>query len=544
MNTATAAPERPRLARHGLALLLAVVFGLAAFLLYTRHNDFPEHYHWDESTKVSQAMDGSTPWNFNHPLLLLETGRLFWKVQQASVPHAPAADLQERRLNVAIAGRTASAALAAIGVAALALTGYLAQGFVGLLLTGLIVALCPPLLIYAHYFKEDPALVSGVMVAILGARLLFSAQRAWHQALAAAVLGLGCAMAVSGKYVGGVMLLPALLALGMAPALRPSQIAMRSLVFVVAVLTVTLFINQRAFDNWATLSLSPAAVSGFQREFAHGTSGHIDVTLGLGNARALRVAAGETLPHLWLLGSLGLAWVLVRQRITRWGIVVAGFIATWVVTLSMNTIPFDRYALPITVLVYFSVAQLTAFVVRDGGSRAGGLVLVLALGAVVVIQMPLVARLIHQFLDDSRQQLYAWVAENVPPGSTILAERMTSLVHNGDARRHPDQPAAEAGHRIQMVPRASAYRSATRIAVQGYDYVAVAGPTFERYYIPGVYDPGRADRVPEQRRFYDDLFARGELVWSYHPDPETHASHNPELRVYRISQLRPPAPRP
>jgi hypothetical protein len=41
-----------------------------------------------------------------------------------------------------------------------------------------------------------------------------------------------------------------------------------------------------------------------------------------------------------------------------------------------------------------------------------------------------------------------------------------------------------------------------------------------------------------RQRFYVDLFARGELVWSYSPSPNSHSFTDPEVRLYRISRLK------
>jgi hypothetical protein len=51
----------------------AAIFFVAGVWLYNRHNDFPCFYHPDEPGKARQLITGR--FNFNHPLLLLQTTR-------------------------------------------------------------------------------------------------------------------------------------------------------------------------------------------------------------------------------------------------------------------------------------------------------------------------------------------------------------------------------------------------------------------------------------------------------------------------------------
>ncbi|MGC1884812.1 MAG: hypothetical protein WA709_01690, partial [Stellaceae bacterium] len=177
----TAAPLGP-------ALFLAIL----SLWVFTRNNDFPLDYHPDERGKVLQLIDPTHTRNFNHPLLMLEAA--------AAVRDWLHIDNDERA-NV-IAGRWASAALASIAVLTLAVAGYYAAGYQGLVICGSMAALCPPLNVYAHFFKEDTALVAGLAVAILGATRLIATDQRSKQGFAAALMGVGCAAALSGKYVG------------------------------------------------------------------------------------------------------------------------------------------------------------------------------------------------------------------------------------------------------------------------------------------------------------------------------------------------------
>jgi hypothetical protein len=151
--------------RHRRRLLVVAPFALALLLasaslwMFTRNNDFPLDYHPDEPGKVAQLMHPAQIRNFNHPLLMLEA---------ANVVRIGLGVHNDERA-IAIAGRWTSAALAAIAVFALAIAGYFCAGYQGLLMCGAMAALCPALDVYAHFFKEDTALLAGLAVALAGA---------------------------------------------------------------------------------------------------------------------------------------------------------------------------------------------------------------------------------------------------------------------------------------------------------------------------------------------------------------------------------------
>ena len=153
------------------ALLIALMMACTALWVFTRNNDFPLNSQPEETSKAGQIMSDTQRRNFNHPMLILESANLVR--QWFGVPN-------EMRQMV-IAGRSTSAGLAAIGVFALALAGYWGFGFRGLLFGGTIAALCPPLLVYAHYFKEDAALAGGVALAVLGMAWVVNAKKFWQQ---------------------------------------------------------------------------------------------------------------------------------------------------------------------------------------------------------------------------------------------------------------------------------------------------------------------------------------------------------------------------
>jgi hypothetical protein len=507
---------------------LALVLASVSLWIFTRNNDFPQDYHPDEPGKVAQLVHPAQVRNFNHPLLMLEAanaGRIALGVHN-----------DERA--VLIIGRWTSAALAAIAVLGLALAGYCFGGYQGFLLCGGMVALCPALAVYAHFFKEDTALLAGLGVAVAGASWLLTATGPQMQWLATGVMGIGFAAASSGKYVGGAVALPCLAALVIAPRMEPCCLIRRFVAFAAPAAAVMLIINFRAFQN--LVMLAPAASERVVGEFFHATTGHDGLTLGVPNTFLLRVSVADLLPDAWLF--LAIATVLLaRARSLALSEMVGGvFLLTFALVLSWSAFPFPRYALPVTVLSYFVAGQMMTSALQRLQRPLWFKLVALAgcVSFIVATQGAQLWRLNNQFADDSRQRLREWVASHVGEQATILAEDFTVLEGAGDSRRYPIQSRIPARViRVASVPDLAP--TLEQLKISGVDYVAVAEPKYERYFRPGVHSVSSegADQVAQHQRFYADLFARAELVWSSVPSPPSHDYVNPELRVYRLPDV-------
>jgi len=505
---------------------LAFAASALSLWVFTRNNDFPINYHPDEGGKVNQIVRASQPRNFNQPLLMLEVGNLIRKLSGAG----------DDVRHTLLAGRLTSAMLAAIAVLALALAGGCSNGIWGMAFVGLTAALCPPLLVYAHYFKEDTALVAGVAIAVAGARALVSTKKGRWQFIFAALLGLGCAAAISSKYVGMVVIVPSLLALCIAPTPKWWLVPTRLLCFMVSLSVAVVVINARAFDTVFPPRLSNVAREHMVAEIAHGHTGHDYLALSVPNTYCIGFSLAELTPQVWAFLTIGAVWFALRRRITRSGVVLAGYLATLVAVLSFDAIPFGRYALPLTVLLYAAAAELACSAISEiklpttrNATMAGALLTIL------LFQGWRCANFTLQFHDDSRQELRDWVARNMPAGVKIAEDGNVVLNGHGDTERFPQQPAMQA-QIIDKKLAADAASTVDALAASGVEYVAVADSNYERYLMPGVHGlfPKEND-LARRRRFYEELFARGRLVWSSRPTIPTHSFVNPEIRLYRIT---------
>lgn len=508
---------------------------IVSYHLFTQHNDFPLSYHPDEWSKVDQIASRTQIRNANHPLLMLETANLlreYWGISRRA---------EDRDL--AIVGRCASALLASIGVFCFAMTGFVIYRFVGLLIVGCTAMLCPWLLVFAHYMKEDAALVGGIGVAVLGSALTLAAKRSWTQLLASIALGIGVAAAASGKYVGAAVVLPSLIALCIARVPRWWVVPLRFVLFAAAAVITFVAINVRAFEDPWTLSLRPHAQYAFEDEFEHGTTHHGGIKLITPGLYCLRIAAENWQWHLPVFVGVAVGAFLRKhhsqRRLTRWGFASSAFLLTFIIVLSFNAIPFQRYALPIAVLGYVLAACAVSAAILRLSPRPQVRILFtcLALMTILVVQTPRCFQYNRQFADDSRERLSQWIAENVPAGTRIVADRFASLNRVGDPWRFPDRKR----YRAYVSSQGFACNSGTLsdLARRGVKYVVTAEPDYQRFFAPGVVAAnGNEDFLEYARSFYTTLFERGTLVWSSKPVPPSDAYVDPELRVYDISAFK------
>lgn len=545
-------PLEPRLARWWTELLqtlaatlVALVIGWMAFTGFVQNNDFPSSYHPDEGTKVRQLLDEQGRRNFNHPVLMLEAASEYLTYVQVPPEHR----------ETVIAGRRVSALFAASAVAALGLAGFVAHRWSGLLVTGPLMATLPPLLLYAHYLKEDTALIFGIALTVLGAAGVTCAKWSAARLLWALVLGVGAGCAASGKYVGVAALAPALLAAILAPPpvmkLRqrwkiPLAVLWHLLLpaFVASVsVFIAVWINADAFLNPWTLAIDPDIAEHIGGEYEHGTTAHNGVGLITPNLFCLRVALREVGRHTWVLFGVGLLMLLARPRVSRWGVVVLSFFTTFAVVLAHNAVPFDRYALPVTVLAGF----LTACLVAAGLNRwtkkpwLAAVLALLIVAVPTVLQMRVGLAFNEQFRDDSRHRLRVWMAENLPENVQVVADNYAGLSGPGDDWRFDDPP--RFGRRLRSRWMSADMGDLEQLRRRGVDYVIIAEPTYARFFEKGVNTVEGQDRrrwrrrpeVEDYRTFYQGLFDECEIVWESKPNPPSGSYVDPHITVFRVT---------
>ncbi len=543
-------------------IVVSLILWACCFGLYTQHHDvLPSRFHPDEPGKALQIIENNR--NFNHPQLMLELTQ--WAVALTDTPREQEAVTQ--------VGRLVIAGLAAMAVVALALTGLVLRGWAGFIGVAVVTALCPPWIMYAHYFKEDPALIMGLAVSLLALAWFWRCRCTSALVLA----GIGCGLAASGKYVG-IIALPWVLICSIIPPRQGfwwHRLTRWPIIVSWTILTL-LLINWRAINEWEPF------YHAMSNEAEHGVTAHSGVTGYRPNWYwAVAVWRDLTWPIATLAGwyvlrlvwlTVNSAWRAVRSRraapdeaserrtspVSLGGeLTLALFVPVYFIMMLYSPLPFNRYILPVTVLVYalagLGVADLAIVISGLRPWRRGDaadarpttaphrrmwvqrVALAAALTPVLVVHLPRAANYLSQFPQDSRLRLEAWVLANIPPGSRLVQDYYAGLPRWSYHNPSPAQTnltilptgfmAAEIGDR----DRGRRYRP---------DYIIVADSAYGRYMTPWLQAAPGHDRSFEQyRAFYQRLFHEGELVWDSMAQTHHHPSGtwtNPRLRVYRL----------
>src|SRR5262245_42312633 len=183
--------------RGACAVLITIAAFSALFALYTRGNDFPLYWHPDEYSKVLQIQNRN--FNFNHPQLMLS----------ATIGAKHLLGIGNGVVEIGRVGRAVSAAAAALAVMLLALFTYRRQGVAAGLMAFILLGLSPVIFITAHHFKEDTTLLFGIAAALVAFQQVERVPTMTNSAL----VGVAVSFAACGKYIGILMVVPALVIL-------------------------------------------------------------------------------------------------------------------------------------------------------------------------------------------------------------------------------------------------------------------------------------------------------------------------------------------
>jgi hypothetical protein len=500
-----------------LASTLALTFA-AAVLLYTRHAGMPFYYHSDEPSKVEQVI-GVRPLNFKHPLLLMNATR--------AAAHLVGAD-RERQAAVRV-GRTVSAVLAAGAVTALVAFAWLEGGALAALCMAPVVLLSHGLFTFAHFMKEDTAVVFGFACVLLGATAF--ARR--PSAASAAGLGAACALAISGKYVGAVALLAALPLVAVGGRRRGGPGPARALgAFAAGLAGLLALVNVSVLLDFASFR------AGLAYETNHVATGGGRPFAGLASPTYLHGLLSQATWPVRVLSAGFLVFVLVRWRRRSFGeraLVV--FAVGYFALLQASPIKAIRYLLPVVVAAHalagLALARLAA--AASGVSprrRLAAAALLLAL--VLPFEVRAVAFHLREFAGESRVALYRWVREKVPPESAILQDRYAGLPDPAEGYSTPQQP-----YLPQMIVTrhyAVDYGTLDELRARGIEYVAVCERIYERFFKKDrrFGSPDVRERFERRRTRYSALFEQGQLVFQAGDSLLAGAPVNPVVRVYRI----------
>ena len=481
-----------------------VVWSLALFAatlaLNLRHRDFAWYYHPDEGSKIEQVLEGK--WNFNHPMLLLRASKIALDATGA------ARDPQ----SVVEIGRAVSATFTAVAVVALSLLAFQWRGWLAALAAGGALLLHHQLFELSHYMKEDTALLFGFSLAFL-ALAQFEARPSLGYALA---LGAACALAISGKYLGAVVLLAA------APALLKAPGKLQRAAFFAGLIGVLLVVN------WPLISDFDSFRASLARETQYVVEGQKGSTRSVPHTVYWNVFIDNTTPAIWLLLLLFLA-----ARWNRWGTMTftrwhaAAFPFLFALALSFSPKENDRYFLPatamFTVLAALAVPDVARLFHRKWAAP-------LAAIALVAAQVPSWIRYERAFQTDDSRDLQAWCHEHLPADAVIAKD---SRIWLPDPEKRDGVPMDAIPQKVVAKKFVADLGSLAEQRAKGITHVAVSESDYGRFFRKSLRPKiGEEEDFARRKSFYETLFREGEM--QFERPRGTMLYLHPGIRVYRI----------
>jgi hypothetical protein len=477
-----------------MALWLVFVFFFASFW-FTRGNDYPVFYEEGEENWAAQVL-GDRP-DFREPLLLFCAARglkvLF---------HVPD-ELQA----VVELGRTVSALFAAGSIVCLCLTLYFIQGRVGSILAAFFLMGQHLLFEMSHVMNPETSLLFGMSLTLLGI-VLFEQEPSIRWSL---FLGIGTAVAISAGSIGLLMAIPALLIVlrygGRDLRLR------RRVEFLLGFLLALLVINFSAFVRF------PEIVMRLFNRFSHGMA-----QSSFQSAYYWKALIENTTPFIWaMIGFVPLVVWLRRKEMSCSVKILLLFPPIFFAILLISPDQRERHLLPVVAFLYAiavgAVQAARTFVpIEDESARSGFSIAATILSFVALFSEAIVGIPYYRgFVSDDRNDMLKWMAGNLQPGTTVLADSAVFLPQLMNWTKET--------YRFEVLSNRPDRNEAQRAWADGADYAIVSGP----HDLSNVSDGG--DPVE------NDFAVRGTLVWE-RPSDRVLPLH-PGLRVYRVVKSAP-----
>ena len=480
----------------------------------------PHLYHPDENVyvEIAQRMFKTGDWNphfFNYPSLFLYLNALayypYYTVQWLAGVLGSPADIPGPQMLVMGVGQTPDAGTfllgrfltVAFGIGAAMLT-YVAgkrllDNAMPALLAACLLAVSSTAVINSRFITPDTFLLFFVILAFLGATLVYKGGTWRHYALA----GVGIGLAASTKYNGALIVL-ALVAAHFLRAGMPGWKDKR--------LYGSLALASGAFFAASPFALldSPAFLADMRSESEHYLSGHLGMD-------------GNTLYWYWLYlwSTEGIIVVLAALEAIR-GLIVRSrplillsvFPLAYFIFINGFTVRNDRTLLPVLPFAFLLGASLLVQCWRWASKRTGpvrpaGMAAVVAVAAVSLL-FPATQMVINSNLRQegvrSREEASAWVSANINVGARVALE--------------PYSPYAGPGRYAVQAFGALIDRDADWYKAQGFDYLIFSSGRYERYF-------HEADRYPDEVSRYNSLFDAFSLVKEF-PDERY------EIRIYSV----------
>jgi hypothetical protein len=435
----------------------------------------------------------------------------------------------------------------AAGVVALSLLAYLWRGWPAGLATGAALALHHQIYELSHYMKEDSALLMGVAFTFLAA----VAYAQVPSNLRALILGVSAGLAISGKYLGVVVLAVAIPAVWLhSEAQRQRRLAffVAGLVALILLVNLPLFLHPEVFRQ------------SFRHEMVRVIEGQDDATHRVPHTLYWNIFVDDSSPLIWLL--------LLTFLIVRWGRrggllmvqrLIVLFPFAYALLLSFSPKVNDRYFLPATAIFVLiaCLGTMDAPRVVQAIWKVFGLphperalagrwrrsAIAVAILALVIMEFtgwsagkPGWFTYDQAFQRDDKAELITWMKANLPKEAKVAADLGAGLV---DQNPRKDKPGALLEAQLQNLPQkllvskyAADIGTIDQLRAQGVSYVVVSENSYGRYFRTGVQvKEEKGGKFANDRAFYEALFREEPL---FERERRTVIYLHPGIRVYRI----------
>ena len=495
----------------GITALMVVVFLIGLFW-FTRGNGFPSFYHPEEEIRATQILKGD--WDLHRPLLSAITTKL-WK----AVLHVPD-DLQA----IVQLGRTVSAFFAVGSIICLALAVYLLGNTAAAGLLSFLLLCQHQFFDLAHTMSENSSLMFGASLTLL-AIVLLEQKTTVPRAL---FLGVSVAIAVSAKYIGALLVIPALIAVLRSGdrEFRVNRVMEFALGLLFAILVVNFYAVTElplvALDVLQDLGAAFASTPNGFKNLVHGT-----YWLALWH---------NTTPAIWVMLGISL-WVLwIRRRHLKMSEVLLVLIPLVYFLLLLFTPSGDLRFLPVIgfsyALAVAGVAWMTEIISNAGEEVRGWLLLALLAMCLAACFFEFLRGYPYYaaFNWDERLEMLTWMDGNLRPGCKVIADPSVllprllaqtkqkyrfDLLMDGFPKVKGDQPRLE------------------QLLAAGADYVVVSASDYKSLlWSPVSVAMVNDESINAAKRFYSELFKRGTLIWSRDQGPVPYLQ--PGLEIYRV----------
>lgn len=469
----------------------------------------PAYWHPDELGKAAQIQGGL--YNFFHPQLMLRLTELVTALFQP-----------DSTRNVILAGRSVSVIASAVAATAFGILVARRFGLAFGMTAAILVGLTPTVFIHAHHFKEDATLLMTTALVMLTLQSVDINPSRRNIIL----LGLAAGLAMSSKYVGGVMILPAA-AMLIAKRVRWTDAGL----CLAAAIAVFVAINSPGVFGTSSLS------TGFLVEFHHVRLGHDSIPgsrLTLNSLANFWRSMTPPLVALWIAG-------IVLQLLQKWpdspghessrlamtDRIVAFTPVLLLAMLQAATFSNPRYVLPAVALAIVAAVWTVAWIIDRTGNRAARIVslAMLVLGSATTLSAFRTAILLAA--DDPRTKLAEWISRNLPADARIATEFYTGLPTPERVSIDPTVPLLP-----QFIVTSKGHlgtHGLDKLYEQGVTHIVLSSANYSRFFVNVL-----PDALVPTRTFYETVFSRFKPVYDSPVTSDAHYIAASRLSVYDI----------